>query len=122
MAKIAKPLTQLLKENISFVWNTTAQNAFEKLRDIICSEPVLQFPDFNKPFLVTTDASNYAIEAILSQGQIGKDLSIAYASRTLNKVEIIYSTVEKELLAIKFAVEHFRPYLYGHQFTLVTDH
>ena len=71
--------------------------------------PLLQFPDFKQPFLVTTDASNYAVGAVLSQGQIGKDLPIAYASRTLNSAEINYSTIEKELLAVVFAVDHFRP-------------
>ena len=68
-----------------FVWNEVTQSAFEKLRDTICSEPLLQFPNFNQPFLVTTDASDYAVGAILSQGQVGKDLPIAYASRTPGK-------------------------------------
>nr|XP_012151327.1 PREDICTED: uncharacterized protein LOC105663898 [Megachile rotundata] len=92
------------------------------LRDIICSEPLLQFPSFSQPFLVTTDASDFAVDAILSQGPIGKDLPVAYASRVLNDAEINYSTIEKELLAILFVVEHFRPYLYGRQFMLITDH
>ena len=122
MAKISKPLTRLLKADAPFVWDNDVQSTFENLRDTICSEPLLQFPDFNRPFLVTTDASNYAVGAVLSQGQIGKDLPIAYASRTLNSAETNYSTIEKELLAVVFAVDHFRPYLYGQQFTLVTDH
>lgn len=122
MAKIAKPLTLLLKKKLPFTWTDETQKAFETLRDIICSEPLLQYPDFSKPFLVTTDASNYALGAVLSQGIVGKDLPIAYASRTLKDPEINYSTTEKELLAILFAVEHFRPYLYGYEFTLITDH
>lgn len=122
MAKIAKPLTKLLKQDIPFCWTSGAQVAFETLRDIICLEPLLQFPNFSQPFLVTTDASNFAVGAILSQGSIGKDLPIAYASRTLNDAETNYSTIEKELLAVLYAVEYFRPYLYGQQFTLVTDH
>lgn len=121
-AKISKPMTLLLKKDIAFSWNSSAQAAFETLRDTICSEPLLQYPDFGKPFVVTTDASNYALGAVLSQGTIGKDLPISYASRTLHTAEVNYSTTEKELLAIIFAVAHFRPYLYGHKFTLVTDH
>ena len=121
-AKISKPLTQLLEKDISFLWGPEQQKAFEILRDKLCSEPLLQYPDFNKPSVVTTDASDFALGAVLSQGQIGRDLPIAYASRTLDKAETNYSTTEKELLAIVFAVKHFRPYLYGHKFTLVTDH
>ena len=92
------------------------------MRDKICSEPLLQYPDFTKSFLVTTDASNYALGAVLSQGPVGEDLHIAFASRSLNKAEINYSTIEKELVAIIFAVGHFRPYLYGSKFSFITDH
>lgn len=89
---------------------------------MLCNEPILQYPDFNKEFIVTTDASQFAIGAILSQGQINSDKPISYASRTLNPAEINYSTIEKELLAIVFAVKTFRPYLFGRKFKIVTDH
>lgn len=72
--------------------------------------------------MLTTDASKYAIGGVLSQGPIGQNLPIAYASRTLNSAEGNYATIEKELLAITYCVHHFRPYLYGCEFTLVTDH
>lgn len=71
---------------------------------------------------MTTDASNFAIGAVLSQGPIGSDRPVAYASRTLSDTEIKYSTIEKELLAIIWATKHFRPYLYGNKFTIYTDH
>ena len=93
-----------------------------KLKSILCSEPLLQFPNFKEPFVVTTDASDYASGAVLSQGPIGKDLPIAYASRTLINAQINCTTTEKELLAIIYAVKQFRPYLYGTKFTIVTDH
>jgi hypothetical protein len=70
-------------------------------------------PDFNKQFTLTTDASNYAIGAVLSQNLDDKDLPIAYASRTLNKHEEQLSTIEKELLAIIWSCKHFRLYIYG---------
>ena len=71
---------------------------------------------------MTTDASNDALDALLSQGEIGRDLPIAYASRKLSKAERNYLTVEKELLAVVWGCKHFRPYLYGRKFTVVTDH
>ena len=89
---------------------------FEKIKQLLLREPILQYPDFNKEFLLTTDASEEGIGAILSKGKIGNDLPIAYASRTLNKAERNYDTTEKELLAIIWATKHFRPYLYGKKF------
>lgn len=121
-SKITKPLTSLLKKDVPFLWNEEQQNAFDKCKDILTTIPLLQYPDFSKDFVLTTDASIHAIGAILSQGEIGKDLPIAYASRTLNKAESNYSTIERELLAIVWAVKHFRPYLFGRKFKIVTDH
>jgi len=72
--------------------------------------------------LVTTDASGYTIGGILSQGTMGKDLSIVYISQLLNKTEQNYSIIEKELLAIVYSVQFFRPYIYSKKFKLVTDH
>ncbi|CAK9796607.1 Retrovirus-related Pol polyprotein from transposon 297 [Anthophora quadrimaculata] len=119
---IAKPLTALLKQDAKFHWNKEQEKAFTTLRDMLCTEPILQYPDFSKQFIVTTDASGYAIGAVLSQGKVGRDLPIAYASRLLNSAEQNYSTIEKECLAIMYAVQYFRPYLYGREFLLVTDH
>ncbi|XP_043488078.1 uncharacterized protein LOC122515007 [Polistes fuscatus] len=121
-SKVAKPLTDLLKKEALFRWESTHENAFCSLRDALCKEPILQYPNFSLPFNVTTDASGYAIGAVLSQGPVGKDLPISYCSRILNKAEMNYSTIERELLAIVFATNYFRPYLYGREFTLITDH
>jgi len=89
---------------------------------LLTSQPLLQYPDFSKPFSLTTDGSNDALGAILGQGEIGRDLPVAYASRTLGKAERNYPTVEKELLAVAWGCKHFRPYLYGRKFIVVTDH
>lgn len=121
-SKLTKPLTSLLKKDVTFIWGEPQQKAFEECKHILTNPPILQYPDFSKEFVLTTDASLYAIGAVLSQGEVGKDLPIAYASRTLNKAETNYSTIEREALAIIWAVKHFRPYLFGRRFKIVTDH
>lgn len=122
-AKITKPLTNCLKkDNIIDINNKTYVDCFKFCKTLLMNEPLLQHPDFEKPFILTTDASNFALGAVLSQGLIGSDLPISYASRTLNEHETNYSTIEKELLAIVWATKYFRPYLYGRKFTIVTDH
>jgi len=84
--------------------------------------PVLKYPDFNEEFIVTTNVSAFAIGAVLSQGKVDNDRPIAYASRVLSRAKQNYNTTEKELLAIVWAVKHFRPYVYGTRFKIVTDH
>lgn len=79
-----------------FIWTDACEDAFQTFRTILTKEPILQFPDFSRPFNITTDASNCAIGGILSQGNIGSDLPICYASRTLNKAKINYNTTEKD--------------------------
>jgi len=121
-SKLAKPLTDLLKRDAPFIWTHLQEKAFNTLRDELCKEPILQYPDFNKPFILTVDACGYAIGGVLSQGQIGKDLPLTYTSRILNNAERNYSTIEKECLAIVYCVTYFRHYLYGRHFTILTDH
>lgn len=121
-AQLAKPLTTLLRKDTPFIFGEKQKEAFKTLKNILTTEPILQYPKFENPFILTTDASNEAIGAVLSQGDIGSDLPIAYFSKTLSPAEQNYSTTEKELLAIIKSVKHFRPYLYGIKFTIVTDH
>lgn len=121
-AKITKPMTQCLKKGTKITLDQNYTECFEKCKTLLMNDPILQYPDFNKDFVLTTDASNLAIGAVLSQGPIGSDKPIAYASRTLNSSEINYSTVEKELLAIVWATKYFRPYLFGRKFKIMTDH
>lgn len=121
-AKMVKPLTQLLRKDSCFEFTQDKIQCFERCKSLLTMDPILAYPDFTRDFILTTDASNFAVGAVLSQGQIGKDRPIAYASRTLNKSEENLCTTEKELLAIIWAVKHFRPYLYGRRFKLITDH
>ena len=94
-SKISKPLTNLLRKIVPFKWDQKTEEAFVTLKEILTTEPLLQYPDFTKPFVLTTDASSEALGAILSQGPIGQYLPIAYASRTLNTAEKNYSVTEK---------------------------
>jgi len=89
-----------------------------ELPDFLCSELLLQYYNFTKLFVIITAAFGYAIGSILSQGTIGKDLSVAYTSWLLNKTEQNYSTIEKELLAIVHGVQFLPPYIYGRKFTV----
>jgi hypothetical protein len=121
-SKVASPLHKLLKKDVKYVWEAGQEVAFQTLKQKLMSQPILQYPDFSKEFVLTTDASNEGAGAVLSQGPIGKDLPIAYASRKFNRAEQNYSTVEKELAAIVWGIKHFRPYLYGRRFKIVSDH
>jgi hypothetical protein len=106
---IARPLAELLKEEVKWRWNEKEQTSFEMLKTKLTNAPLLQYPDFSKPFIVTTDACGYVIGAILNQGKLGQDKPVAYASRTVNSAELNYATVEKELLAVVWVCKHFRP-------------
>ena len=109
-SKIAKPLTELLKKNAPYVWNDKTNEAFISLKASLTTEPLLQYPEYSRPFILNTDASNDAIGDALSKGSIGKDPPIAYASRTLDNAERNYPTVEKELLATVWGCRYFRQY------------
>lgn len=121
-AKHARPLYNLTKTNQIFIWSENCEKAFQFLKKCLITPPILIYPDFNETFIVTTDASDVAVGAVISQGSIPNDRPIQYFSKVLNQAQIKYSTIEKELLAIVLAVENFRHYLYGKEFLIITDH
>lgn len=116
------PLFGLLKKNTPFLWNSGCETAFEAIRNHLTTAPILTCPNFELPFIVQTDASDFGLGAVLTQVQEGQEKVICYLSRSLTKVERRYSTVEKECLGVLFAVEKLRPYLLGSKFTVITDH
>lgn len=120
-ASIAHPLNQLCKKNVTFQWSPECESAFQTLKTALTTPPILQYPDFseNNTFVLQTDASKIGLGAVLSNSTGGV---VAYASRSLNQAETRYPIIELELLAIVWAVRHFRPYLYGKRFKIVTDH
>lgn len=99
-AKITKPLTAQLRKGESVEHTDQFLKTFAICKNLLTQSDIFQYPDFEKPFVLTTDASNFALGAVLSQGPIGQDRPVAYASRTLTKTEERYSAIEKELLAI----------------------
>jgi hypothetical protein len=121
-SRIAKLVNELLKKDQKWLWEQEQVESFNLLQDALTREPVSKYPDFTKPFILTCDSSGFAIGAILSQGKLGHDKQISFASRLLNRAEQGYSTIERELTAIVWACRHFRPYLIGRVFTIVTDH
>ena len=130
-AKITKPLDDLRKcGNIGDLWNEEKQNAFVTIKKLLCNAPILSFPYHNKTFYVATDASNYAIGAVLFQAKNNNSSNtfennvayIKFASRSLTKCEQSYPISKRELLGIVFAITKFENYLLGRQFKILTDH
>jgi hypothetical protein len=121
-AEKAKPLTRLTEKGNALVWTQECQDAFNGLKAKLCSAPILAMPDFKQPFILDTDASNFAIGAVPSQCINGKERPIAYASQTLTKAERQYCVTRKELLAVVHFCKYFKHYLYGKRFTVSTDH
>ena len=120
-ARHAKPLTMLLKKDQPFNWKEKQQFSFDRLKERLIKAPILQYPDFNIPFTLYTDASKKGLGAVLSQKKENKEYVIAYASRSTNKAEENYPITDLEYLAIVWSIKHFHHYL-SRPFTIVTDH
>jgi transposase InsO family protein len=122
-AQKAYPLTELTKENVKWRWRDDVENqAFEKLKQALVSAPVLATPDPSLPYEVYTDASKFALGAVLLQNQ-GKGLQpVAYLSRKLSPTECNYPTGDREMLAIYYALQQWRCYLEGVSFKVNSDH
>ena len=109
---IAEPLTNLLKKSTKFKWNDKCQDAFDRLKAILKSAPVLLAPDFDKCFKLAVDASDVGIGAVLLQeDNNGIDHPVCYFSKKFNKHQKNYSTIEKECLALILAIQQFEVYL-----------
>ncbi|UYV76975.1 hypothetical protein LAZ67_14002656 [Cordylochernes scorpioides] len=121
-AEKAAPLHEVLKKDNKFTWNSDQQDAFDSLKKALMSEPVLAYFEEQLPTELHTDASGYGIGAVLVQINDGKERPVGYASRTLSKAEKNYSTTERECLAAIWAINKFRPYLFGREFVIVTNH
>ena len=109
-SEMARPLTALTRAGVDWEWSTAQHQAFNRLKLALTTAPVLKLPDFGKQFVVTTDASDAAVGAILEQ-DFGNGLQpVAFASRKLNDAEMRYSAYERELLGIVWALAQWKHY------------
>lgn len=123
MSELRTPLDRLLKKGARWRWNKPCQDAFKKFKDILASELLLTHYDPKMPILIASDASSYAIGTVAyHEYPDGSRKAFYYASRRLSDTEGRYSQIEKEALGIIFAVKKYHRFIFGRQFTLLTDH
>ncbi len=121
-ARIATPLVSLSKKKAEFVWTPEREAAFAELQNKISTSPVLSFPQWNKPFILSTDACDIGIGAVLQQEDSSGHLKpVQFLSHAFNDRESKWSTPEKELFSFVYALKKFRVYLYGRAFIWRTD-
>ena len=123
-AAVAAPLSDLTRKGqpSKVEWGDAQEKAYQTIKILLTSDPILRLPDPEKPFVLRTDASDYGIGAVLMQEHEGKLFPICYASKKLSDTELNYSTIEKECLAVVWGIKRFHMYLYGVRFVLQTDH
>ena len=119
---IARPLCNLLTKDDPFAWSQACEAAFDKLKTMLVSPPIMQSLNWNLPFEIMCDASDFAIGVVLGQREDKKAFVIYYASKTLDSTQENYTTTEKEFLAVVFSLEKFRSYIVGSPITIFTDH
>lgn len=120
---LVEPLNKLLRKDEEFIWTEACQVSFETLKRKLTSAPILAYPNMNKPFILTTDASNSAIGYILSQKDKGnREHVIAYGGRSLSKPERNWSASDVECLAVIEGIREYKTYLSNNEFLVFTDH
>lgn len=121
-AVVAAPLHALTQKGAVFKWSSECEEAFGSMKHALTSPPIVAHPIFTQPFLLYTDASHDCVGSVLAQMQDGKERIIAYASHTLTPSEKKWSTYDRELWAVVWSVRHFRHFLSGATFKIITDH
>nr|GEU68319.1 reverse transcriptase domain-containing protein [Tanacetum cinerariifolium] len=121
-SKITRPMTHLLEKETPFVFSKDCINAFKTLKKKLTEAPILVVPDWNLPFELMCDASDFAIGAVLGQRKTKHFQPIHYASKTMTEAQIHYTTTKKEMLAVVYAFEKFWPYLILSKSIMYTDH
>ena len=121
-SKIVKPLSNLLVQGAHFEFDEQCTQAFLTLKEKLVSAPIVVAPDWELPFKLMCDVSDFAIGAVLGQKRERIFQVIYYESRTLNEAQLNYATKENKFLEIVFAFDKFRPYLIGNKVIVHTDH
>ena len=122
-AKLAEPLIALTRRNTPYVWSSECACAFQALKDLLVSPAVMAHPDVRRPYKLYTDACNYAVGGILVQvDDQGVERVVQYVSRQLSETQRRWATIEQEAYAVVHCLVKLRPYLYGADFTVYTDH
>ena len=121
-SKLSRPLCNLLEKNSAFDFDDACLQAFNAIKEKLVSAPIMIVPDWNQPFEVMCDASDFAIGAILGQRRDKLFRAIYYASLTLNEAQLNYTTTEKEILVVVFACDKFQSYLIGTKVIVFIDH
>jgi len=121
-SKISRPLCNLLAKETPFNFDEACLKAFETLRSLLSTTPIMKTPNWSLSFEIMCDASDYAIGAVLGQREDKLPHAIYYASKTLLDAQVNYTTTEKELLAVVFALDKFRSYLLGSKVIIYSDH
>lgn len=122
LSTVARPIQELTRKGVDFVWGEHQEKAFRELKRLITSADTLAYFDVKAKTRIVADASPVGLGAVLTQYQDSEWRVIAYASRSLTDVESRYSQTEKEALALVWACERFNLYVFGHEFELETDH
>nr|GFA27834.1 putative reverse transcriptase domain-containing protein [Tanacetum cinerariifolium] len=120
--KISRPMTHLLEKNSPFIFSNECIQAFRTLKDKLTEASILIAQNWDQPFELMCDASDYAVRAVLGQRIEKHFWPIHYASKTMNQAEANYTTTEKEMLAVVYAFEKFRSYLIINKSIIYTDH
>ena len=121
-SKIAKPLSNLLNKDVVFLFDDDCLKAFNTLKTSLVPAPVITTPNWGQEFELMCDASDYDVGVVLGQRKGRVFHAIYYDNKVLNDAQINYATIEKEMLAIVYALEKFRSYLVGSKVTVYTDH
>nr|GEY49323.1 reverse transcriptase domain-containing protein [Tanacetum cinerariifolium] len=121
-SNISRPMTHILEKNSSFIFSNECIQVFRTLKEKLTEAPILIAPNWDQPFELMCDASDYAVGAVLGLRVEKHFWSIHYASKTMNQAKTNYTTTEKEMLAVVYAFEKFHSYLIMNKSIIYTDH